>query len=170
MTPRARTLFAGAGILTAIAGISAPAMASTAKAPAATAPGPPSAVEDFGYPGADKLLAEKKIKLIRGDGHIMLTECTDPAVQIKVSIRREEGEEDLPKKWCFTATGKSGYLALEIPKAFYLETVDHPIRAQLTSAGKTQTVNVSTEEGFKPIGEGVIGAPRATLVELRITG
>ncbi|MDH6120015.1 hypothetical protein [Kitasatospora sp. GAS204B] len=36
---------------------------------------PPSAVEDFSYPGAAQILASQNITLKSGDGHILLTDC-----------------------------------------------------------------------------------------------
>ncbi|BCJ56720.1 hypothetical protein Jiend_01420 [Micromonospora endophytica] len=36
---------------------------------------PPSIVEDFSYPGNAEILSSSGIKLIKGDGRIMLADC-----------------------------------------------------------------------------------------------
>ena len=46
----------------------------------------PSAVEDFSYPNAARILQDQKIALKRGDGHITLTGC-DSAHDIMVKSR-----------------------------------------------------------------------------------
>lgn len=127
-------------------------------------------MEDFNYPGAEKILEEQKIRLIRGDGRITLTDCKSSDVQIKVNIKRNpDGEALLPKRYCFNAKGKSGYLALNVPHTFYLETIDHPISAQLTNGDKTTKIDVAADDQA-PVGEGILGNPQTTLVELRVTG
>ncbi len=53
-----------------------------------------------------------------------------------------------------------------------LETASHPISADVTARGKTETVNVSKtgpQNGYQSVGEGTDGDP-AVLVELRVTG
>jgi hypothetical protein len=63
----------------------------------------------------------------------------------------------------------SGYLTLELPRVFALETGEHPISADLTANGSTTTVEVD-EGGFKSVGEGTVGGARSVLVEIRVTG
>ncbi len=125
---------------------------------------PPYAVEDFAYPGAAEILQERGLKVFRGDGHILVARCDGTANQIQIWSR--EGDED--SRFCFQATATSGYLTLEIPDVFALQTADRPISADLTAEGKTETVNVG-KDGFEGVGEGTGGAP-AVLVELRVTG
>src|SRR5262249_5888829 len=55
-----------------LAGISVAAADDPPQPPADSAP--PAAVEDYGYPGADHVFAEKGIRLKRGDGHILLAD------------------------------------------------------------------------------------------------
>ncbi|MGO4463813.1 hypothetical protein AB4039_42145, partial [Streptomyces sp. M-16] len=59
----------GGGISGVPARVDASAMGSVADE------GPGYAIEDFGYPNADKILAERGITLKRGDGHIVLADC-----------------------------------------------------------------------------------------------
>ncbi|MER6413655.1 hypothetical protein [Streptomyces humidus] len=129
--------------------------------------GPPSAVEDFGYPGAGRILTDKGIKLKRGDGHILLADCDQTAQQIRVLTRRDDSV-NRAGTYCFRALGKTGYLTLELPQVFAVEAADHPIRAALTANGQTTSVDVPKGE-FESVGEAAGGAP-SVLVELRVTG
>lgn len=129
---------------------------------------PPSAVEDLGYPGADKILAEKGIKLKKGDGRILLADCDPAAQQIRVLTVGDPaaGRADT---YCFRAIGSTGRLTLELPRVFGLETADHPIAADITADGRTTSVAVAKND-WASVGEGTTGGPRSTLVELRVTG
>ncbi|MDH6550514.1 hypothetical protein M2162_004611 [Streptomyces sp. SAI-041] len=164
---RARKLFlaglavvmgAGIGISMAVADDSSAVAVDT----------PPSAVEQFSYPGAAGILASEGIRLKKGDGHILLATCDGTADQIRVytvadSTVGRRGD------YCFRATAASGWLTLELPRVFALETGDHPISADLTANGATTTVNVD-EGGFESVGEGTVGGARSVLVEIRVTG
>ncbi|MGW8725290.1 hypothetical protein ACWGNF_04525 [Streptomyces sp. NPDC055808] len=116
------------------------------------------------------MLAEKGIKLIKGDGHLLLADCDAAASQIKVRSVADQAT-GRAQMYCFTANSKSGYLTLQLPRVTSLETSDHPISASLTADGTTKTVDVAQDD-FKPVGEGDIpsGAKRSVLVELRVTG
>lgn len=123
---------------------------------------PPYAVEDFDYPGAERILAEQGIALKRGDGRITLAACDDTADQLKVLTRVGDGE------FCFRATSGTGYLTLELADVFAIQTESHPVRAELTAEGVSKTVDVPKND-FKAVGEGA-GEPATVLLELRITG
>lgn len=172
-----RTLFSVLASVVAVGGIAALSQAagrSTHETAAHSTSGTgsgngmPSAVEDFGYPDADRISATKGIKLQRGDGHILLTECDQSAQQIRVYTVKDAsaGRDGL---YCFQATAKSGYLTLELPRVFALETGTHPISADLSANGETTTVDVA-KDGFESVGEGSVGGARSVLVELRVTG
>ncbi|MEU5431289.1 hypothetical protein AB0H73_37585 [Streptomyces olivoreticuli] len=161
-----KTLLAGAlGAASVIAGVCTFGVAAAAPAPA-DEDTPPSAVETFEYPNAEKILKEQGITLRKGDGHIILADCK-VATDIVVGTR-----QNVEGRYCFkvTGNGKSGYLALEIPETFHIKTEDYAVQAKLIAEGKTQTVDVP-KNGFKGVGEGtpVPGAP-TVLVELRING
>ncbi|MGI5530350.1 hypothetical protein ACQEVX_24080 [Streptomyces syringium] len=157
-----------AGVLSTVTAIAVAASLDTASA----APGsteeaaPPSAVETFEYPNAEKILKEKGIALRKGDGHILLADCS-ASQDIQVMTRQnKEGQ------YCFkvTGNGKSGYLTLEIPESFYITTEDFAVRAKLTADGKSETVDVP-KNGFKGVGEAAYPPGKSTtLVELRVTG
>ncbi|MFJ9347200.1 hypothetical protein [Streptomyces sp. NPDC101237] len=154
-----------AGVAT-LAGVS---VASADDPPSAPAPStPPVAVEDYGYPGADRILAEKGIRLKKGDGHILLADCDQAAQQIRVLTVKDDSA-GRQGTYCFRATAKTGRLTLELPRVFAVEAADHPMSADLTAEGTTTTVDVP-QGGFQSVGEGVFGGARAVLVELRVTG
>ncbi|AZQ71327.1 hypothetical protein EKH77_08970 [Streptomyces luteoverticillatus] len=157
------------GTASVIAGGYTFAVAAPAPAPTDEA-APPTAVETFSYPNADKILKEKGIVLRKGDGHILLADCKTSTDIVVGTRQNAEG------RYCFkvTGNGKSGYLALEIPETFNIKTADYAVRAKVTAEGTTDTVDVP-KNGFKGVGEGkpaTEGGPGAptVLVELRVTG
>ncbi|GLF95181.1 hypothetical protein [Streptomyces yaizuensis] len=121
----------------------------------------PVAVEDFVHPGADAHLAERGITLQRGDGGITLTDCkNDHDIQIESFAGANY--------FCFSVTGKQGYLAMELPDVFAMWTKDHPVRAKLTAEGETHFVDAAKNK-YTPIGENSdLGKP-SVLLELRLT-
>lgn len=149
-----------------LAGVSVAAADDPPTTPPASAP--PVAVEDYGYPQADRILTEKGIKLKKGDGHILLADCDQTAQQIRVQTVKDDsvGRQGT---YCFKALGRTGRLTLELPRVFAVEAADHPVSADLTANGETTTVNVP-QGGFESVGEGTVGGARSVLVELRVTG
>ncbi|MGP9017942.1 hypothetical protein ACT1U9_05970 [Streptomyces sp. BR1] len=164
----------GAGALAAAISVpalaSAPSSRASAGVVADAATAPPSTVEDFEYPGAAKLEADKKIKLIKGDGHILLADSCDGSPE-QIKVWKRNGGPD--SGFCFRVTAKTGYLTLKIDEVWALETGGHPISADLSSDGgksrQTVDVNIDVNKGYKSVGEGTTGEP-TMLVELRVTG
>ncbi|WP_369384104.1 hypothetical protein [Streptomyces sp. cg36] len=134
---------------------------STAVSPAAAGVDMPSAVEEFAYPGAAKILKDRKITLKQGDGHILLTDCKS-AHDLMVESRSGDNF------FCFTISGKQGYLTMELPQTHGIWTKGHPVQAKLTAGGQTTVVNAPVED-FTPVGEMATGK-QAVLLELRVTG
>ncbi|GHC53868.1 secreted protein [Streptomyces cinnamoneus] len=160
-----KTLLAGIAVAaTAVVGVSTLTTANAAPQPGAESEIPPYAVEDFAYPNADAILKEKGIKLVQGDGHIMLADC---AASTDIQVMTTQSKDF---KYCFKVTGKSGYLALEIPSVYGVQTEDHPVKATVKAAdGPAQSVDVPKGQ-LKGVGEGVPGGQPTVLVELRVTG
>ncbi|MET8546033.1 hypothetical protein ABZW03_36190, partial [Kitasatospora sp. NPDC004799] len=113
-------------------------------------------------PGA---AAITKVKLLRGDGHILLAaDCAKSQIQIGTLA---PGNPD--NQICFTVTGTTGSLSLQLPDVFFVQTSGgRSVRAGLTVGTASQTVDVPTN-GFKGVGVGTGGSP-AALVELTVTG
>ncbi|MFJ8603559.1 hypothetical protein ACIREM_33595 [Streptomyces shenzhenensis] len=169
MAFRTRSLLvAGAmGSLAAIVGIPL-AVADDSAGVSAASETPPYAVEDFNYPGAARILETEGIQLKRGDGHILLADCDSTVDQIRVYTVKDS-TVGRKANYCFRATASSGYLTLELPRVFALETGAHPISADLTANGATTSVAVA-QGGFESVGEGTVGGARSVLVEIRVTG
>ncbi|MEU6235623.1 hypothetical protein [Kitasatospora sp. NPDC047058] len=153
-----------AGTLAAATTFGATALAVADTAPGGDTDTPPPAVEDFAYPGTSPFPA---LKLIRGDGHIVLADC-NTATQIQIWSRAVPSPSGGPGV-CFKVTGSTGYLALELPKTFSIQTSnERSVRANLTADGIAQTVDVAKGDGVS-VGE-ALGQKPTMLVELRITG
>ncbi|CAM5287435.1 hypothetical protein GCM10010329_85940 [Streptomyces spiroverticillatus] len=171
-----KVLFAGL-VSCAIGGIGLTSLAAAQEAPnpapkvrkvpvsAAEAPMPP-AIEDFSYPNAAQVLADRGITLKKGDGHLVLADCAAAH-----DIRVEAGKDIADGKFCFKASSASGYLTMELPDVFAIFTKDqHSVRAKVTAEGETTTVNVPKND-WEQVGEGdsSTGNKPSVLVELRIT-
>ncbi|WP_308406430.1 hypothetical protein [Streptomyces sp. AC602_WCS936] len=164
-----KPLVAGLLAVCAVAGASAVGYAATGAdaspvaAQAAAAEEPPPAIEDFQHPNADRILEEKGITVHRGDGHIFFADCDGSAEQIQVWTRKSsEGY------YCFQTTSTTGYLKVEVPEVFALQTQETAVHAELSAEGKSQEIDLAKNE-FKGVGEGVGGAS-TVLLELRVTG
>ncbi|MFJ6783177.1 hypothetical protein [Streptomyces yangpuensis] len=97
--------------------------------------GPGYAVEDFSYPNADKILAEQKIKLKSGNGHILLAECTGAPELLEVFPLKNE-------KVCFRVTGDKGYLSLEIPSVFGVKGNNYAAEVEMSTGTEQKTFTV----------------------------
>ncbi|WP_328393326.1 hypothetical protein OHS70_02975 [Streptomyces sp. NBC_00390] len=107
--------------------------------------GPGYAIEDFGYPNADKILAEQKITLKRGDGHILLADCASATDLLEVWSRSNE-------KICFRVTGTTGYLTLEIPSVFVIKGNDYSAQVDMTVGAERKTWDVN-KNSWTSVGE-----------------
>lgn len=162
-----------AGVSTLAVAQAAPQSAHNAAQQSAGDANPPYAVETFDYPNAAKILREQGILLRKGDGHIILADCQAPDGQdIQVSTGVNHPGQTKTGRYCFkvTGTGKTGYLTLELPQVYNIMTGDVAVQADLTSAGKTQSVDVPKNftKGVGP-GDNPLAGP-TVLVELRVKG
>lgn len=112
----------------------------------------PSAVEDFGYPDADRILSEKNLKLKRGDGNIMLAECgSDPDLLKFIGRDRDD--------FCFRVTGKTGFLTLEVPAVTGVQSKDQAAQVDMTVDGETKSYEVP-KNSWQGVGETIDPASR----------
>ncbi|MFF3017337.1 hypothetical protein [Streptomyces sp. NPDC057939] len=107
--------------------------------------GPGYAVEDFGYPDADKILAERGITLKRGDGHIVLADCASATDLLEVWSRAND-------KICFRVTGTTGYLSLEIPAVFAVKGNSYSAKVDMTTGPEEKQFDVN-KNAWTPVGE-----------------
>jgi hypothetical protein len=127
---------------------------------------PPTAVEDFNYPGADRILAEQGLALKRGDGHLILTGCVsgDPDV-LRLAQRGADGGFV-----CFRLIGSKGHLTLEMPSVYGTQTGAFNTELTLTpsdgGASVTYDVPPRTSEALGESDPDV--GVESTLVEIRL--
>jgi len=140
-----------------------------------------SLVEDYSYPGAAQILATQNVKLISGDGHILLADCTTPPVGdiglLQVRTSEEQIGAERKGRVCFRLNGPKGLLSLEIPGVYEIRGdglrtgTGHTVTAQLTnSLGDNLTVDVDPD-GSTQVGIGIHPEdPPTTLLRLQVTG
>ncbi|MEU7191061.1 LamG-like jellyroll fold domain-containing protein, partial [Streptomyces sp. NPDC045369] len=139
-------------------------MAATAQA--APVEGPGSLVEDFAYPDRDKLLAEKGLKLVSGDGNITLADCKTDGSLVRINSRTS-GDV------CFAVSGATGYLSMEIERAYLAKADDGDVVATVrtddprTNGSKVEKVDLEPGK-WKSVGEGLDPKLSATLLELSV--
>ncbi|MGW7537285.1 hypothetical protein [Amycolatopsis sp. NPDC054798] len=145
---------------TAVASGSAFALAGTAHADDT----PPPIVEDYAYPGAAQIFQDRAIKLISGDGHILLAKCGSEANMVEVHAYNSADHDPDPGHYCFRVTGATGHLRMEVPYAYQAWAGNHTAQATVAVNGKNTTVPL-VKNGWTGIGEGT-GTDPATLLEL----
>lgn len=120
----------------------------------------PPIEENYDYPFADKIFAERGIRLIKGDGRILLVDCGGPDL-VEV-LSRSKG------KFCFQVKGtRGGYVTMELPETYLIKGDSHPIAAKVIVDGETEIVPVNKNE-WVPVGEGTDpNSGPATLLEIR---
>lgn len=163
-------IFTRALLATVVAGAAVAVTVGVSAASGQTAPatgGQPSIVEDFSYPGADKILADRGIKLTSGDGHLLLVDCTNVASLIEVHASNVGDHGNDPGHYCFKVIGPSGDLKLQLTDAYQVKGDSHTVQATVSVDGKTNTVDVA-KNGWTGIGVGA-GTDTATLLELKAT-
>ncbi|MER8045841.1 hypothetical protein [Streptomyces sp. NPDC094032] len=130
---------------------------------AASATAMPPAVEDFSYPDADKILQEKGIRLIRGDGHIMSSDCGTSTNEIQVWQRKGK------KPFCFAVLGQGGFLALDMPRVYAVVGNDFNTEVDMTVGDATTSYDIE-KNLWTPVGETADPDGRDhALIEIRST-
>ncbi len=147
-------------IVAGVAGLGAAAAVGLIALPASSAFGgkaadePQSLVEDYAYPGRENITG---IELIKGDGRIMMVDCTgDPELITVESIGRTV--------YCFRVNGDTGWLSLRLDRVFLVGAGDQNVEATITANGTDQTVVVPEGE-VRPTG--ATDPNFAVLLELR---
>ncbi|BEL05464.1 FG-GAP-like repeat-containing protein [Actinoplanes sichuanensis] len=132
-------------------------------APAHAADEPQPVVEDYAYPGADRILADHGLKILTGDGRIRhVADCTGRDDVFRV----ESLAGSSLRTHCFEVLGPRGFVTMDVPNVFLVQGADRTVIAKATYRGETETVTVPPD-GYEPIGG---GNATHTLVELRVAG
>ncbi|MFQ6198542.1 hypothetical protein [Streptomyces sp. NPDC000405] len=138
---------------TLTAGLVVAATALTGTATAVAADTPPTAVEDFEYPQADKIFQERGIKLKSGDGHITLVACDSQTGLIEIFA---QGMSKVDKvgggKYCFRVTGKGGYLNLEVPRVYGASGNDYDVSVNMITADEEKPFKLK-KNAWTPVGK-----------------
>lgn len=143
-----RVIATGAAVAACVAAAISMAYASDASNGTATTVDfqAPYAVENFNYPGAEKISADLGIVLKRGDGHITLADCGSDAGLMEV-FSRTKG------RICFRVTGKTGYLSVEIPAVYGMKSdAAHKSDVKLIAEGSEQNISLAANQ-WQGVGE-----------------
>jgi hypothetical protein len=142
---------------------------------------PPSTVEDYSYPGAAEILATQNVRVLSGDGHILLVDCATPPVGdiglLKVYTTDETIGADGIGRVCFKVTAATGLLNLQVPGVYEIRGdgqrtgTGHEVTADLRDEeGEEITVEVDPD-GSTQVGQGADpDAPPTMLLRLTATG
>ena len=137
-----------------------------------------SIVEDFAYPGAAAILASLNVRLISGDGHIVLADCATPPVDnvsvIKVWTTEQVGSDGAGLV-CFKVNASAGRLDLDVPGVYeirgdgQLSGYGHKLTAVVKTPTGSPTPVVVNPSGSTQVGIGVDpNAEPTTLLQLRV--
>ncbi|WP_344290672.1 hypothetical protein [Streptomyces synnematoformans] len=156
-----RALITGivAAVVAAAYAVAAPAGQQNVSHTPAAAGDPGYAVEDFAYPGADRIQQERGILLKRGNGHIVLAPaCADGLLRVWARGKPE---------YCFKVTGDTGYLSLDLPAVYTVRGIDYDTTLTMTVDDETKTYDIPRNQ-WEAVGEGTDPERRDhTLVEIR---
>ncbi|WP_158711034.1 S1 family peptidase, partial [Streptomyces albus] len=125
-------------------------------------------VEDFAYPDRDKLLAEKGLKLISGDGNIQVADCATGGDDLVRINSRASGNI------CFAVSGPVGYLTMEIERTYLAKSdarddVMATVRTEDPRTNESKVEEVDLDPGsWKALGEGIDPELQSTLLELSV--
>ncbi|WP_186315878.1 FG-GAP-like repeat-containing protein [Catellatospora sichuanensis] len=132
--------------------------------PAHADPPAASLVEDGAYPGAAAILATQNVRLLAGDGHIIIADCATPPSGgfgvLKVYTTDETIGADGIGRVCFKVNAAAGWLNLEVPGVYEIRGdgqstgTGHEVTAELTTdTGDQITVDVDPD-GSTQVGLG----------------
>ncbi|GAA4731008.1 S1 family peptidase [Phytohabitans rumicis] len=159
----------------------APVDEAVAEAAVAAADSPGATVEDYLYPNAAQILEDLNVRLISGDGHIVLADCDTPAQGdiglLEVYTTDQTIGADGLGLVCFKVRAPSGILNLEVPGVFEIRGdgqrtgTGHEVTAELISDdGEEITVDVDPD-GSTQVGLGTDpDASPTMLLRLTVTG
>jgi hypothetical protein len=159
-----RTALVGAAACALLA-TGALALSSPASAEDPNTPGPIE--ENYDYPNAEAIYAERGIRLKKGDGRILLVDC--PANRTGLLVVESRIHPKPAGDFCFQIKGGKGFVTMELPAAYFIVgDGKNLLTAKVTTEGETSTVDVK-KDGHTPIGESSDPQGReGALVELRV--
>ncbi|MFC3454246.1 hypothetical protein [Amycolatopsis speibonae] len=112
---------------------------------------PPPIVEDYTYPGADQIFAQYGIRLLKGNGQILFTQCGSGGNLVEVWSRTKSNP------FCFKISGNKGYLTLDLAAVYLIKGDDHALKATMVIKGSPVVSEIgkntwtSAGEGADPV-------------------
>ena len=103
------------------------------------APSAEPMVDNFAYPGADKIFAEQKVKLISGDGRLLLADCSVPVEGPIEYIRLRTSD---------LTVGTKGQLCFKIDNRFMFGTLKSTAMLKLEVPGAYSIRSDGYEDGY----------------------
>ncbi|MDI6103024.1 hypothetical protein QLQ12_30860 [Actinoplanes sp. NEAU-A12] len=117
-----------------------------------------SLVETYDYPGGDKV---DGIRLIKGDGRIMLVGCDEGRTSAEVYSYKAA------KPYCFEFKAATGFVTLELDEVYGIRNHnDFPIDAKIRIGDLVKPPVTVEKDDWKGVGAGA-GDGQALLLELR---
>ncbi|WP_216214394.1 hypothetical protein [Amycolatopsis aidingensis] len=123
---------------------------------AAAAESPPHIVEDFGYPGADAIFAERGVRLLKGNGNLLLTDCGRSGLIEVLSNDLDRICFEVPVSGEAETRGGGGpraWLTMEIPSVFLIKGDSNESEATLTTEEGTKVYDIEPNK-YNSVGEG----------------
>ena len=108
---------------------------------------PPPIVETYDYPGAEQIFAERGIRLLKGDGHILFADCGSGGNLVEVWSRTAQ------TPFCFRITGAQGFLSLSLARVYLIKGDDHVLRATMLIKDAPAIIDVAKNQ-WTSVGEG----------------
>ena len=125
-------------------------------------------VETFQHPDAGRIATKYNILLTEGDGNIVQDSCSSLEEQIIVESYTGDWDRTSWPKICFTLTGETGWLSLEIPSSYAVRASrNHALTVTTRDDVKTDTVTVAADT-YKNINTS-IDETGVAVIELRVT-
>jgi hypothetical protein len=151
---------AGLTVAAVVTGVGTVAAAQGAgPAAAAAADEPSSIVEQFDYPAAAQIQADRDLLLKKGNGHLLLTDCVVGADLVQVRSRNRD-------PFCFEVTAPGGWVTMELSDAYLVfSDSEHTTVADYTVDGVSDTATVAPGAAAG-IGEGETEGATAVLLKL----
>jgi hypothetical protein len=98
-----------------------------------------SMVDNFAYPGADKIFTDQKVRLISGDGRLLLTDCSVPVTGPIEYIRLRTSD---------LTVGTRGQLCFKIDNTFKFGTLNSTAMLKLEVPGAYSIRSNGVEDGY----------------------
>jgi hypothetical protein len=126
------------------------------------------AVEHFSYPDADRIYAEQGVRLLRGNGQILLAECADTPESAATQVKVLTSSSLTAVEVCFQVKG-AGFVTLELQDVFSVKGAARLVTATVVEDNVALNVKVPAGEWVQVGAASDPAVTTSVLVELRAT-